>query len=341
MLFKRLTEKLNIKGLGETNLKISRQFYTTYPQIKELFLLNNNHSFLSEIRQLLLDELQRQNNQTITIRQSSTDELGNHFPTQNHTDVYFNETNSAYLLTLIQQASFTHFAELIKIMDVNKRRFFELLIIKTTPSVKELQRQINTLSFERVGLAKNTEIAYNQLLSKIEPDKATDAIKSIFFFDFLGLKPEGLLEEKELETALLNHLQAFIVELGNGFCFEARQKRILIDDEYFFVDLVFYHRILKCHILLELKIDKFKHEHLSQLNTYVSYFREEVKRPDDNDPIGILLCTEKGNKLVEYALNGMDEQLFVSKYLLELPDKKQLAQFVEQELVKWTNSNSL
>ncbi len=156
----------------------------------------------------------------------------------------------------------------------------------------------------------------------------------------MELKTEGLLEEKELETALLTHLQAFIVELGNGFCFEARQKRILIDDEYFFVDLVFYHRILKCHILLELKIDKFKHEHLSQLNTYVSYFREEIKRPDDNDPIGILLCTEKGNKLVEYALNGMDEQLFVSKYLLELPDKKQLTQFVEQELVKWTNSTT-
>jgi predicted nuclease of restriction endonuclease-like (RecB) superfamily len=339
-LFKRLTEKLNIKGLGETNLKISRQFYTTYPQIKELFLFNNNHSFLTEIRQLLPDEFQDANNQTITIRQSSTDEFGSNLPKSKSSEIYFDQTNPAYLLTLIQQASFTHFAELIKITDVNKRRFFELLIIKTTPNVKELQRQINTLSFERVGLSKNTDIAYNQLLSKIEPEKATDAIKSIFFFDFLELKTEGLLEEKELETALLTHLQAFIVELGNGFCFEARQKRILIDDEYFFVDLVFYHRILKCHILLELKIDKFKHEHLSQLNTYVSYFREEIKRPDDNDPIGILLCTEKGNRLVEYALNGMDEQLFVSKYLLELPDKKQLAQFVEQELVKWTNSTT-
>ncbi len=338
MLFKRLTQQLNIKGLGETNLKISRQFYSTYPHLKELFLRNNNYSFLSEIRQLLPDELQCVNNQTITIRQSTTDELGIDFPKSESSELYFDVTNPAYLITLVQQASFTHFVELIKITDVNKRRFFELLIIKTTPNVKELQRQINTLSFERVGLAKDTEIAYNQLLSKIEPEKTTDAIKSIFFFDFLGLKPEGLLEEKELETALITHLQAFIVELGNGFCFEARQKRILIDDEYFFVDLVFYHRILKCHILLELKIDKFKHEHLSQLNTYVSYFREEIKRPDDNDPIGILLCTEKGNKLVEYALNGMDEQLFVSKYLLELPDKNKLAEFVNQELVKWSNS---
>ena len=123
--------------------------------------------------------------------------------------------------------------------------------------------------------------------------------------------------------------------MGHGFCFEARQKRILIDDEYYFVDLVFYHRILKCHVLVELKIDEFKHEHLSQLNTYVSYFREEVKRPDDNHPVGILLCTQKGKKLVEYALSGMDNQLFVSKYLLELPKKEQLEAFITNELLKW------
>jgi hypothetical protein len=130
-------------------------------------------------------------------------------------------------------------------------------------------------------------------------------------------------------------LQAFIQELGIGFCFEARQKRILIDDEYYFVDLVFYHRILKCHILIELKIDSFKHEHLSQLNTYVAYFNSEIRRFDDNPAIGILLCTEKGKKLVEYATAGMDNQLFASKYLLELPKKEQLEEFIEKEVKKW------
>jgi hypothetical protein len=125
-----------------------------------------------------------------------------------------------------------------------------------------------------------------------------------------------------------------MLELGNGFCFEARQKRLLIDEEFYFADLVFYHRILKCHIIVELKVDQFKHEHLSQLNTYVSYFREEVKRPDDNPPIGILLCTEKGDKLVEYALSGMDEKLFVSKYLLQLPSKEVLRSFIENEMRK-------
>jgi RecB family endonuclease NucS len=172
-------------------------------------------------------------------------------------------------------------------------------------------------------------------MNKITPELPEHAIKNIYTFDFLGLRSDGLIEEKDLETAILNHLQDFIQELGLGFCFEYRQKRILIDDEYFFIDLVFYHRILKCHVVVELKVDAFKHEYLSQLNTYVAYFNAEVKRSDDNPAIGILLCTEKGNKLVEYATAGMDNQLFVSKYLLELPKKEQLEAFILKELEAW------
>ncbi|TAF78836.1 MAG: DUF1016 family protein, partial [Sphingobacteriales bacterium] len=205
----------------------------------------------------------------------------------------------------------------------------------TTLTVKELKRQVNTLAFERVGLSNNSAIANQQLLEKISPTLPEDAIKSIYTFDFLGIKSGSLLEEKELETALLNHLQEFIRELGLGFCFEERQKRMLIDDEYYFTDLVFYHRILKCHVIIELKIDAFKHEYLSQLNTYVAYYNAEVKRPDDNLAIGILLCTQKGKKLVEYATAGMDNQLFVSKYMLQLPKKEQLEAFVKQELKNW------
>jgi hypothetical protein len=178
-------------------------------------------------------------------------------------------------------------------------------------------------------------MAFGQLQQKIIPESANDAIKSVYLFDFMGLNSNELIEEKDLESALLNHLQEFIQELGLGFCFENRQKRILIDDDYFFADLVFYHRILKCHVIIELKIDAFKHEYLSQLNTYVAYYNAEVKLSDDNPAIGILLCTEKGKKLVEYATAGMDNQLFVSKYLLELPKKEQLEAFITYELLKW------
>lgn len=325
-LMKSLSDKISGKGLSETNLKLSRQFFKVYPEMMELF----NSSFKSllpkTIGQLVTDEIENSDNENTIISQLSTDEFKKKEDLPNKLNYY---------RQLIEKVSFTHFVELLKIEDKTKRSFYELFILKATPSIIELKRQINSLAYERVGLSANTELAFEQLHNKIEPEQISDAVKSVFFFDFLGLKSNDLVEEQELETALINHLQAFIQELGIGFCFEARQKRILIDDEYYFTDLVFYHRILKCHILIELKIDSFKHEHLSQLNTYVAYFNAEIRRFDDNPAIGILLCTEKGKKLVEYATAGMDNQLFVSKYLLELPKKEQLEEFIEKEVKKW------
>ena len=325
-LMKSLSDKISGKGLSETNLKLSRQFFKVYPEMMELF----NSSFKSllpkTIGQLVTDEIENSDNENTIISQLSTDEFKKKEDLPNKLNYY---------RQLIEKVSFTHFVELLKIEDKTKRSFYELFILKATPSIIEFKRQINSLAYERVGLSANTEIAFEQLHNKIEPEQISDAVKSVFFFDFLGLKSNDLVEEQELETALINHLQAFIQELGIGFCFEARQKRMLIDDEYYFTDLVFYHRILKCHILIELKIDSFKHEHLSQLNTYVAYFNAEIRRFDDNPAIGILLCTEKGKKLVEYATAGMDNQLFVSKYLLELPKKEQLEEFIEKEVKKW------
>jgi predicted nuclease of restriction endonuclease-like (RecB) superfamily len=319
-----LADSLNTKSLGNRNLKLFRQFYLAYIELNDVIsqMVDSPNKSLPEIMQLST-ALSGSPNLQKEFVQSAT--------------AQFTERNESYLWHLIQHISFTHFVELLKIKDPTKRIFFELLIIKTTPSVQELKRQIDTLAYERVGLSEKTELAFQQLEQKIIPEQATDAIKSIYLFDFMGLNASHLVEERDLETAILDHLQAFILELGHGFCFEARQKRILIDDDYFFVDLVFYHRILKCHVLIELKIDSFKHEHLSQLNTYVAYYREEVKRKDDNPPIGILLCTGKGKKLVEYALSGMDNQLFVSKYLLELPKKELLEAFITNELQKWNS----
>lgn len=138
--------------------------------------------------------------------------------------------------------------------------------------------------------------------------------------------------ESHLEDMLIDKLEDFLLELGHGFCFEARQKRILIGDEHFFVDLVFYHRILKCHVLVELKLDRFTHENIGQLNTYVNWYRQNMMSESDNLPIGILLCTDKNHALVEYALAGMDNQLFVSKYQLELPEKEEMQAFIERQV---------
>lgn len=140
------------------------------------------------------------------------------------------------------------------------------------------------------------------------------------------------MSEPHLESQLLKRLEAFLLELGHGFCFEARQKRILIGDEHFFVDLVFYHRILKCHVLVEMKLDGFSHENIGQLNTYVSWYRENMMTEGDNPPVGILLCTHKNQALVEYALAGMDNNLFVSRYLLKLPGKDEMQAFIEEQI---------
>jgi predicted nuclease of restriction endonuclease-like (RecB) superfamily len=327
-LFKVLSDKIAIKGLGETNLKLSRQFYTSYPGLQFVINAKYNIQIPISIRQMPSDEFENTDNKSLVISQSPPDEL------LKIQDKDLHKTEK-YYATLIEKTSFSHFVELMKIEEETKRTFYELLILKSTPSIQELKRHINTLAFERIGLGANTELAMEKIMQKIEPVRPVDAIKTVFLFDFLGIKNDGLLEEKDLETALISHLQDFIRELGLGFCFEYRQKRILIDDEYFFADLVFYHRILKCHVIVELKVDAFKHEYLSQLNTYVAYYNAEVKQADDNPAIGILLCTEKGKKLVEYATAGMDNQLFVSKYLVQLPKKEELEAFILKEIETW------
>ena len=334
-LIQNLASHIDQPSLSFRNLKLFRQFYSAYPQIRHAVagqLVNSGFLSSSPIMQTVSAQLQLAEKQNVPIGQTLSAQLE---LAENGDLANPNVPNVAYYKNLIQRVSFSNFVELLKIENSTKRRFYELLILKTTPSIRELQRQINTLAYERMGMSHDNDKAFEQLSQKIEPESAVDAVKSIYLFDFMGLKSEQLIEERELETALLNHVQEFILELGHGFCFEARQQRILIDEEYYFADLVFYHRILKCHILIELKIDAFKHEYLSQLNTYVAYYREEIKRTDDNPPIGILLCTEKGTKLVEYALSGMDEQLFVSKYLVELPNKEQLEAFIIKEMRKW------
>ena len=137
-----------------------------------------------------------------------------------------------------------------------------------------------------------------------------------------------MVTESALETEILNHLQHFLLEMGNGFCFEARQKRILVDQDYFKADLIFYHRILKCHVIVDLKVDRFRHEYASQLNLYLNYYRHEVMQPDDNPPIGLLLCTDYGETTVRYATEGLSQNLFVSKYRLQLPSEEEIRDYL-------------
>lgn len=296
-LLKRLEERVNTKGLNLTLFKNSRRFYLLYRQIGELFGKSPTASDFSD-----------ENIISATLSQEF-------------------KTNPKHL---IEKLPFSHISEIMTEKDPLARFFYETECIKGTWSVKELRRQMATNLYFRSGVSKNPK----KLLAAIKPETHTPAlaIRQPFTFEFLGLKACEVVTEGDLEDALIAHLQEFLLELGKGFCFEARQKRIIIDDEYFYPDLVFYHRTLHCSVIVELKNDEFRHEYLGQLNAYVSYYKENEMHEGDNPPVGILLCTRKGKKMVEYALAGMDNQLFVSTYLLQLPDKSTLEKFLLDEM---------
>jgi predicted nuclease of restriction endonuclease-like (RecB) superfamily len=186
--------------------------------------------------------------------------------------------------------------------------------------------------YERTGLSKDKKKLATLVQKSTETADPKLTIRDPYIFEFLGLKPREVMSESHLEEQLLDKLQDFLLELGHGFCFEACQKRILVGDRHYFVDLVFYHRLLKCHVLVELKLEEFSHENIGQLNTYVSWYQKNMMTEGDNPPMGILLCTHKDHTLVEYALAGMDNGLFVSKYQLELPKKEEMQQFIEKQV---------
>ncbi len=232
---------------------------------------------------------------------------------------------------IVLHLSYNHFVQLIQVEDATARQFYETECIKGNWSVRELKRQIGSLFYERTALSTDKAGMVEIANAKAEQDSLSMTIRDPYVFDFLGLKTKELVSERQLEDSLLDKLQDFLLELGRGFCFEARQKRLLIGDEYFDVDLVFYHRILKCHVLIELKDEPFSHENIGQLNTYVSYYQKNEMAEGDNPPVGILLCTQKNNELVEYALAGMNQRLFVSKYQLALPTKEDMEDFLRRQ----------
>lgn len=325
-LLAELAKKVNEKSLSEANLKKCRQFYFAYPGLYNLAIrqLKDAGSFIPG--QIIAANKLKENN--MGIGESPIIQL---LSIDNQIKVDHIESQQAFLEKLIDRLSFTHLLQLMSITELAKRSFYEIECMKGNWSVKELRRQINSLYFERSGLSKSPEKLSARIAEKAEILKPADIVKSVYAFEFLGLNAKDVVEENDLEKAILDNLQHFMLEMGHGFCFESRQKRILIGDEYFFVDLIFYHRILKCHVLVDVKIDEFSHANAGQLNTYLNYYKKEMLQPGDNPPVGILLVTNKNETLVEYATAGMDNQLFVSKYLVELPSREQLEKFMKKE----------
>ena len=333
-LLRSLSDKLaqtDLKGFSQTNLKLFRQFYIEYPQFGPLFEMQKKaigqaatdqlaNSSFPQIRQMPSGELQSQ-----PIWQSPTAKLCNINKNQAISDIAPDPEK------LIKHFSFTHFVELMRIDDPLKRAFYEIEGIKGCWSVAQLKRQIESLLYERTGLSSNKKGIIEKAHVQNVPASIDDVFRDPYILEFTGLPERYEYSESDLETALIGHIQSFLIELGNGFCFEARQKRITLDNEHDRIDLVFYHRILRCHVLIDLKVRKFQHGDAGQMNFYLNYYRENEMAEGDNPPIGLILCTDRDETHVKYATTGMDNQLFVSKYLTALPSEEQIRKFLEND----------
>lgn len=347
-LLSSLAKAIEIKGLGKSMLNVCRQFYKVYPELgveigKYLFAQPEKQMVQPLIENLqILESEQNIKFQTVFGKSEEKDTpifqtlSGKSQKALKQSDGILSSSSETLPRVpsdkLFGRISFSHFAEFLSIDDPLKRTFYEVETIKGCWSVRELRRQIDTLCYERAGFSKKPEKLLALVNENADLAQPVNVVKSPYIFDFLGLKNAEVVEESDLETQLISHIQDFILELGDGFCFESRQKRILIDNEYFFIDLVFYHRVLKCHVLVELKTQKFNYADMAQLNMYVAYYRENMMTEGDNPPIGILLCTDATTEMVKYATAGMDENLFISKYLLQLPSKEKFIEFIHNEL---------
>jgi predicted nuclease of restriction endonuclease-like (RecB) superfamily len=277
------------------------------------------------IGQSVTDKLQLIDNQTSKKGQSVTDKFVMPMMQEKNNSILVDSSN------LFNKLSFTHLVSLIPINDPLKRAFYETMAINGTWSVRELQRQIDSNYYERSGWSKRPEELARMVQGNAEIATLAMDIKSPFVFEFLGLQAKDVIEESDLESALIDNLQEFILELGMGFCFEERQKKLLIDDRYYKADLVFYHRILKRHVIIELKAHRLDYADVAQLNMYLAYYRKNIMLTDDNEPIGILLCSEVGQEMAEYTMMGADANLFLSKYQLELPSTEHFTEFLRKE----------
>lgn len=305
---KRLKSK-GLKGLHRRSLNTCRLFYTTYPQI----WLTASAKLKNE-RQLSVLPILSDNTNIRTTLSAESDKERSISPD-----------------LLLTRLTFSHFIELIRVEDDLQRLFYEVETIKNNWNIRELRRAIDTSLAFRTTLSTNKEAIISKI-KNLKPETNAEIIRNPYVLEFLDLDEKPEYSETDMEKQILNHLQEFLLELGTGFCFEARQKRITFNNKHYRIDLVFYHKILKCNILIDLKIREYEYSDAGQMNLYLNYYKENEMAEGDNPPIGIILCDEKDEDLVRYSTAGMDDKLFVSKYLVRLPDKRLLESFMKKEL---------
>lgn len=232
--------------------------------------------------------------------------------------------------TLRSQLNWSQYRRLIQIDDPDKREYYELESVNNAWTARETERQINSMLYERLLISNDKESVLAVARQQRIPETPTEIIKDPMVLEFLGLHREASYYEKDLESAIITHITEFLLEMGKGFSFVARQKRILLEDDEFFADLVFYNRLLRCHVIIELKTGELTHQDLGQLQMYVNYYDRNVKLPDENPTIGILLCSAKNDTVVRMTLPEGDKTILASEYQLYLPTQEQLIKEVNE-----------
>ena len=318
-VIKELAERLTMKfgkGFSAQNLANMRQFFITYSSNQPIFQ---------------------------TLSRKSSEGMISETPSRNSSTMMTNSVNSATPLrnsqkrqTVSDQLHFTlswsHYLKLMRIENPEERRFYELEATENNWSLRELQRQFDSSLYERLALSKDKE-GVKQLAQKGQIiERPEDVVKDPYVLEFLGLKELPQYSESELEQRLIDHLQSFLLELGKGFTFVGRQVRFTFDEQHFRVDLVFYNRLLRAFVLIDLKRGTLKHQDLGQMQMYVNYYDRFVKTEDESPTIGILLCTDKSDAMVEITLPKDNNQIFASKYQTYLPSKEELQRLIEENL---------
>lgn len=307
-LSSRLSQRYG-KGFSVTNLRYFRLFYQTYAQR------------LPQIHHMACDE----SGQLDGISQN------HHMACDVLEDMSLAVEKSECIIGFSPVLSWSHYRTLTKVENINERLFYEIEAEKENWTVEILRRQINTFLFARllksrdkVGLMKLTREGHN-------PINPIDTIKEPYILDFLGLPDSDILHESKLEKAIINNLQSFLLELGKGFAFVGRQKRLQFDDDFFYIDLVFYNCILKCYLLIDLKIGELTHQDVGQMDSYVRIFDDRYITPSDNPTIGLILCSKKNETIAKYSVLNNSKQLFASKYMLYLPTEEELKREIQHQ----------
>lgn len=314
-------QKRGVAGCSRQTLERMRTFYLLYPQVREAI----SSPAVSISENLFNINMLEKCSPVVSIL---SPEKSSH--------------PRALPLQILLRLSWSHLVDLLAIDDPWKRAFYENECIKGNWSKRQLQRQIGSLLYERTGLStdKKAVIEASRDQATEFPQTIADLIRDPYVLEFTGLAELPKYHESTLEESLLNHLQNFLLELGTGFCFEARQKRITVGNEHDYLDLVFYHRILRCHLLIDLKIRTFQHGDAGQMNFYLNYWKDQMMAQGDNPPVGLILCADKDQTKVEYATGGLDHQLFVSRYLVALPKPEQIQKFIEEDRATWEQQHS-